>query len=128
MEVSARQNLLNSFLQASHGKLQAQGEKHARALQLDPALYAPLSRWYQQNGSLRDHHELFGSHLLASKQAEFREHGKVLVQTLRPYQLARLVRYSKETLNNGNRSLKSAINYYLRRREADPRPPPVPNV
>ena len=120
MEVSARQNLLNSFLQASHGKLQAQGEKHARALQLDPMLYAPLSRWYQQNGSLRDHHELFGAHLLHSKEAEFREHGKVLVQTLRPYQLARVLRYSKETLKNGNRSLKSAINYYLKRREADP--------
>ncbi|MFN8612247.1 MAG: hypothetical protein U0931_32175 [Vulcanimicrobiota bacterium] len=119
MEPSARQTLLNSFLEASHGKLQPLGEKHARALTLDPVLYGHLSRWYQQNGTLRDHHELFGAHLLHSPDAEFRQHAKVLVQTLRPYQLARLVRYSKEVLKNSNRSLKSAVNYYLKRREAD---------
>ncbi|MBX3171651.1 MAG: hypothetical protein KF760_29850 [Candidatus Eremiobacteraeota bacterium] len=120
MELSARQTLINSFLEASHGRLQAQGEKHARALELDPALYGHLSRWYQQNGTLRDHHELFGAHLLNARDPEFRSHAKVLVQTLRPYQLARLVRYSKEVLKNRNRSLKSAVLYYLQRREADP--------
>ncbi len=120
MELSARQTLLNSFLEASHGKLQAQGEKHARALQLDPALYGHLSRWYQHNGTLRDHHELFSAHLLNSHEAEFRGHAKVLVQTLRPYQVARIVRYSKEVLKNRNRSLKSAVLFYLKRREADP--------
>lgn len=120
MELSARQTLLDSFLEASHGKLQAQGEKHARALQLDPALYGHLSRWYQQHGSLRDHHELFGAHLLNARDSEFRSHAKVLVQTLRPYQLARLVRYSKEVLKNRNRSLKTAVLHYLQRREADP--------
>lgn len=120
MEFSARQTLLNSFLEASHGKLQAQGDKHARALRLDPALYGHLSRWYQQNGTLRDHHELFGAHLLDARDSEFRSHGKVLVQTLRPYQLARLLRYSKEVLKNRNRTLKSAVLFYLQRREADP--------
>ena len=120
MELSARQTLLNSFLEASHGKLQAQGEKHARALKMDPALYGHLSRWYQQNGSLRDHHELFGAHLLDAPDPEFRGHAKVLVQTLRPYQLSRMVRYSKEVLKNHNRALKSAVLFYLKRREADP--------
>ncbi|MBS2036418.1 hypothetical protein JST97_15615 [bacterium] len=119
MELSARQTLLNSFLEASHGKLQPLGEKHARALQMDPLLYGHLSRWYQNHGSLRDHQELFGAHLLRSPDADFREHAKVLVQTLRPYQMARMVRYSKEVLKNSNRSLKSAVNFYLKRREAD---------
>lgn len=120
MELSARQSLLNSFLEASHGKLQVQGEKHARALELDPGLYGHLSRWYEKNGTLRDHHELFGAHLLNARDREFRSHAKVLVQTLRPYQLARIVRYSKEVLKNRNRTLKSAVLHYLQRRESDP--------
>lgn len=120
MELSARQSLLNSFLEASHGKLKGLGEKHAKALSMDPLLYCHLSGWYQKHGTLRDHHELFGAHLLHSPEAEFRQHAKVLVQTMRPYQLARLVRYSKEVLKNGNRSLKSAVKFYLTRREADP--------
>ena len=120
MEPSARQNLLDSFLKASHGDLAGLSSTHARALQRDPVLYLPLSRWYEQHGTLRDHHELFSAHLLCSSEQDFRQHAQVLAQKLRPYQLARVVRYSKEKLSKSTRSLRSAVQFYLRRREADP--------
>ena len=120
LEDSARQTLLQSFLEASHGNLAGHRQTHARALEQDPALYAPLSRWYQIHGTLRDHHELFAGHLLTSKDEEFRHHAYVLVQSMRPYQLARVIRYVKEVLKKSNRTLRSAVQFYLRRREADP--------
>lgn len=119
-EASARQTLLQSFLEASHGNLKSLQSTHALALKQDPALYGPLSRWYQQHGTLRDHHELFAAHLITAADAEHREHACVLVQTMRPYQLARVVRYAKEVLKKSNRALKSAVQFYLRRRENDP--------
>lgn len=120
MESSARHALVHSFLEASHGNLENLKERHLQALRCDPLIYAPLARWYQDHGSLRDHHQLFPAHLLASQDQEFRDHGLVLAQRLRPYQLARMVRYSKESLHNRNRSLRSAVQFYLRRRENDP--------
>ncbi|MBT9581754.1 hypothetical protein IV102_00300 [bacterium] len=119
LEASARQNLIQSFLEASHGNLAGLRDKHAKALEQDPGLYGPLSRWYQQHGTLRDHHELFAAHLLTSVDEEFRQHAYVLVQTMRPYQLARVIRYVKEVLQKSNRTLRSAVQFYLRRREAD---------
>jgi hypothetical protein len=119
METSARQQLLDSFLTASHGDLAGLTSQHSRALDKDAALYLPLSRWYEKYGTLRDHHELFPAHLLSSPEEDFRHHGQVLVQKLRPYQLARVVRYSKEQLHKSTRSLRSAVQFYLRRREAD---------
>jgi hypothetical protein len=120
LEASARQTLIQSFLEASHGNLAGLRDKHARALDQDPGLYAPLSRWYQQHGTLRDHHELFAAHLLTAKDQEFRHHAYVLIQPMRPYQLARVIRYVKEVLKKSNRTLRSAVQFYLRRREADP--------
>jgi len=120
VEISARHSLIQSFLEASHGNLARLKPKHEQALQQDPGLYAPLSRWYQQHGTLRDHHQLFTAHLLTSREAEFRDHALVMAQTLRPYQMARVVRYVKENLQKSNRTLRSAVQFYLRRREADP--------
>lgn len=120
MEVSAREALIQSFLEASHGDLGSLKAHHQRALERDPGLYAPLSRWYQKHGTLRDHHELFAAHLVNSSDAEFRQHAQVLVQPMRVYQLARVVRYSKEVLGKCSRSLRSAVQFYLRRRERDP--------
>ena len=120
MEASAREALIQSFMQASHGNLQSLKERHQQGLERDPLLYAHLSRWYQVHGSLRDHHQMFAAHLLASEHQEFRDHAYVMVQPLRAYQLARTVRYSKEQLGKTTRSLKSSVEFYLRRRENDP--------
>jgi hypothetical protein len=119
-EMSVRSRLLDSFLRASHGDLVTFGRLHREALEHDPIFYAHLARWYFEKGSIRDHHELFVAHLLSSPFPEHRAHGTVLMNYLRPYQVARVVRYCKETLNFSTRALKSAVVFYLRRREDNP--------
>ena len=119
-EEGVRSKLLDSFLKASHGDLETFGRLHLQALEKDPIFYGHLARWYQTNGTIRDHHELFCAHLLTSPFPEHRAHGTVLMQYLRPYQTARVVRYCKEVLHFSTRALKSAVTFYLRRREADP--------
>ena len=119
LETSARHALIDAFMVASHGDLKALSAVHDRAIQEDPLLYGPLARWYQQHGAIRDHHELFVAHCLASPFPEHREHGLVLLQTLRPYQVARVVRFLKETLRHKTRIARSAVRTYLQRREAD---------
>ena len=51
--------------------------------------------WYQDNGEVRDHHEVFIAHLLTSDLSEHREAGFVLLQKLPPYQVARVVSFMK---------------------------------
>jgi hypothetical protein len=119
-EVSIRSKLLDSFLKASHGDLVTFGRLHRETLEHDPLFYAHLARWYFEKGSIRDHHELFVAHLLSSPFPEHRTHGRVLMNYLRPYQVARVVRYCKEALNFTTRALKSAVTFYLRRREGNP--------
>lgn len=115
-----RQALLDGFLLPAHGRLEQIGERHARALAEDPLFYGPLSRWYQQHGSMRDHHGLFAAHLMAARDPEFRAHASVLLQPLRTYQVARVVRYTREVLHYQTRALRSAVRFWLQRREADP--------
>lgn len=120
METSARHALIDAFMVASHGDLKGLSAIHDRAIGEDPLLYGPLARWYQKHGAIRDHHELFVAHCLASPFPEHREHGLVLLQTLRPYQVARVVRFLKETLKYPTRIARSAVRTFLERREADP--------
>lgn len=120
LERGVRGRLLDSFLQSTHGKNAALAPLHLEALDKDPILYGHLARWYQVNGSVRDHHELFASHLLASAFPEHRDQGIVLMQYLRPYQVARVVRYSKEVLHRSTRALRTAVRVFLQRREAWP--------
>lgn len=119
-EAGIRQKLLNSFLRASHGDLATFGVIHREALARDPVFYAHIARWYFEKGTIRDHHELFVAHLLTSPFKEHRDHAKVLMQYLRPYQVGRVVKYSKEVLNYSTRALKTAVTLYLRRRENNP--------
>lgn len=119
LERSARHALIDAFMIASHGDLKALSAIHDRAIQEDPLLYGPLARWYQEHGAIRDHHELFVAHCLASPFPEHREHGLVLLQTLRPYQVARVVGFLKETLRYPTRIAKTAVAMFLKRREAD---------
>ncbi len=119
-EENVRGKILDSFLKPSHGDLRSFSNLHLEILEKDPIFYGHLSRWYQETGSIRDHHELFASHLLASPFTEHREHGMALFQFLRPYQAARSVRYTKEALHYPTRMLKKAVQFYLKRREKNP--------
>ncbi|GEM_PF-970362 len=119
-EAGIRSKLLDSFLRATHGDLATFGVIHREALAHDPVFYAHIARWYFEKGTIRDHHELFVAHLLTSPFKEHRDHAKVLMQYLRPYQVGRVVKYTKEVLNYSTRALKTAVTLYLRRRENNP--------
>lgn len=116
-ETGIRAKLLGSFLQTSHGELTQFSKLHLDALEKDPIFYGHLSRWYFENGSVRDHRELFVAHLLTSPYPEHRSNGIILMQFLRVYQVARVIRYVKEVLHYPTRSLKTAVRLYLERRE-----------
>ena len=82
-----------------------------------------MRRWPAGTGSrvrCRDHNELFAAHLLCSPFPDHREHGEVLLQYLRPYQVVNVVKYCKDVMQFAPRRLRSAVQFYLRRREAMP--------
>lgn len=117
-ERGVRADLLDAFLHASHGRLGTIHEVHAAAIKRDAVFYGHLARWYTANGAVRDHQELFVAHLVASPLPTHRVHGSVLMQGLRVYQVARVVKYARETLRVRGRSLRRAVEAYVRRREA----------
>ena len=59
--------------------------RYREMLTRDPLFYGRLATWYQANGAVRDHKEVFIAHLLVSDLPEHREAGFVLLQDLPPY-------------------------------------------
>jgi len=94
-ENDARLYLFNSLLTTPHRDLSQVAETHQTIMELDPLFYGHLAVWYQNNGDVRDHQEVFIGHLLISDLPEHREAGFVLLQKLPPYQVARVVTFMK---------------------------------
>lgn len=122
-ERDERLDILNSLLTTPHRELEALAPLHAGYLGRDPIFYGHLAAWYFQRGRgrVRDHQELFLAHLLASELDEHRSAGFVLLQRLPPYQVARVINFMKRHLHKVPRSTRTAVERYLRAREADPR-------
>ena len=119
-ERDIRLEMLNSLLTTPHRDLSQLAFLHSQMLQADPLFYGRLAVWYQKNGDVRDHKELLIAHLLVSDMNEHRDAGFALLQDLPPYQVARVVRFMKEVLDKVPRSTRTAVEYYLRSREAVP--------
>jgi len=119
-ERDLRLDILNSLLTTPHRKLEQVGEVHKQMVERDPIFYGHLAVWYQANGDVRDHKEVFVANLLASKIDEHREAGFVLLQEFPPYEVARVVDFMKQQLGKVPRSARTAVARYLRTREADP--------
>ncbi|MBX5450372.1 vWA domain-containing protein [Thermogemmatispora sp.] len=120
-EQDVRVQILNSFLSTPHGKLQDLASLHRDALERDPLFYGHLAPWYFEHGEVRDHKILFVAHLATSAFPEFRGAAWVLLQRLAPYEVARVLDHTKQVIGKTPRSLRSAIQHYLRTREANPR-------
>nr|BBH95709.1 hypothetical protein KTA_39080 [Thermogemmatispora argillosa] len=120
-EQDVRVQILNSFLSTPHGKLQNLASLHRDALERDPLFYGHLAPWYFEHGEVRDHKILFVAHLATSAYPEFRGAAWVLLQQLAPYEVARVLDHAKQVIGKVPRSLRSAIQHYLRTREANPR-------
>jgi hypothetical protein len=120
-ETEVRVQILNSFLTTPHRKLDELAPLHASALERDPLFYAHLAPWYFEKGEVRDHKLLSVGHLATSEYPEFREAAWMLLQRLAPYEVARVLDYTKKVIGKTPRSFKGAIAYYLKTREDNPR-------
>src|SRR5262249_51946788 len=118
-ERDLRLDMLNSLLTTPHRKLEQVAELHKQMAERDPIFYGRLAVWYQANGDVRDHKEVFVANLLASKIEEHRGAGFVLLQEFPPYEVARIVDFLKQQLGKTPRSARTAVARYLRKREAD---------
>lgn len=95
-ERDLRLEMLNSLLTTPHRELNKVADLHKMMVELDPIFYGHLSVWYQKEGDVRDHKEVFVGNLLTSQLTEHREAGFMLLQTFPPYQVARIVDFMKQ--------------------------------
>jgi hypothetical protein len=116
-ERDLRLEMLNSLLTTPHRELEKVADMHKELIELDPIFYGHLAVWYQANGDVRDHKEVFVANLLASNLAEHREAGCVLIKQFPPYEVSRIVSFMKKRDSKIPRSTKTAIREYLRERE-----------
>jgi hypothetical protein len=119
-ERDLRLELLNSLLATPHRRLTEIAGLHAEMMERDPAFYGHLAIWYQRNGDVRDHKEVFIGNLLTSSLTAHRDAGFMLLQELPPYQVKRVVDFMKQIRGRVPRSARTAVERYLRRREAEP--------
>ncbi|MBR8829848.1 MAG: hypothetical protein N5P05_001195 [Chroococcopsis gigantea SAG 12.99] len=119
-ERDLRLEMLNSLLTTPHRKLEQVAEIHKLIIELDPIFYGHLAVWYQRNGDVRDHKEVFVAHLLTGDIKEHRDAGFVMLQELPPYQVARVVDFMKQHRHKVPRSARTAVGRYLKTRESNP--------
>ncbi|MBD2465458.1 hypothetical protein H6G89_31130 [Oscillatoria sp. FACHB-1407] len=119
-ERDLRLEMLNSLLTTPHRKLEQVAEIHQLIVELDPIFYGHLAVWYQRNGDVRDHKEVFVAHLLTSDLVEHRDAGFIMLQEFPPYQVARVVDFMKQHRNKLPRSARTAVQRYLKVRESNP--------
>jgi len=119
-EHDLRLDMLNSLLTTPHRELSRVAEVHREMVERDPVFYGHLAAWYSLRGDVRDHKEVFVANLLTSAVPGHRGAGFVLLQRLPPYQVARVVDFVKQTRGGVPRSTRTAVERYLREREAEP--------
>ncbi len=116
-ERDLRLEMLNSLLTTPHRELGKVAEVHKLMVELDPIFYGHLAVWYQRNGDVRDHKEVFVGHLLTSQLNEHRGAGFMMLQEFPPYQVARIVDFMKQHQQKLPRSARTAVRRYLQVRE-----------
>ncbi|NEP74319.1 MAG: hypothetical protein F6K25_21680 [Okeania sp. SIO2G4] len=119
-ERDLRLEMLNSLLTTPHRQLEKVAEIHQLIVELDPIFYGHLAVWYQNNGDVRDHQEVFLGNLLTSNLTEHRDAGFIMLQNFPPYQVSRIVDFMKQQQNKMPRSARTAVTRYLRKREQKP--------
>ncbi len=119
-ERDLRLAMLNSFLVTPHRRLEDVAGVHAEMIGNDPLFYVHLAAWYQRNGEVRDHKEVFAGMLMTADESSLRPVGAALMAELPPYQVARVVDFMKRVRGKLPRAARTAVTRYLRQREADP--------
>lgn len=116
-ERDLRLEMLNSLLTTPHRQLEKVTEIHNLIVEIDPIFYGHLAVWYQRNGDVRDHKEVFVGNLLTSHLTEHRGAGFMMLQEFPPYEVSRIVSFMKQHRNKVPRSARTAIARYLKARE-----------
>ena len=118
-ERDMRLEMLNSLLTTPHRELEKVAALHNDMIERDPIFYGHLAAWYQVNGDVRDHKEVFTANLLTSEMPEHRDAGFTMLQEFPPYEVSRIVDFMKQHKGKVPRSARTAVTQYLRKREAD---------
>ncbi len=129
-EQDYRLTIMNVMLRTPHRDVSPYIPLFADVHERDPLFFIRLAAWYFDNGSVHDIKQLFIAFLAMSKFSdEFRDAGLALLEKLPPYQVERVTRIIKghgtgedytAGLGSVPRSFKTAVEQYLRQREADP--------
>ncbi len=130
-EQDYRLNILNVMLRTPHRNVAPYMPLFADVHERDPLFFVRLAAWYNEVGAVHDLKQLFIAFLATSKFSdEFRETGLALLEKLPPYQVERVTRMIKGYLDGKTfvpgigsvpRSYKTAVENYLKQREADPK-------
>ncbi|HEY9786949.1 MAG TPA: hypothetical protein V6D17_16275 [Candidatus Obscuribacterales bacterium] len=121
---------LNALLRTPHRNVAPFIPLFRRVHDHDPRFFGHLAAWYFDHGTVHDLKQLFIAFMATSKyDEEWREAGLAMLQKLPPYQVERVIRLIKGYKDGENRvagivaspprSLKTAVEQYLRKREAD---------
>jgi len=128
-EQDYRLNIMNVLLRTPHRDVTPYVPLFADVHDRDPLFFVRLAAWYNENGSVHDLKQLFIAFLSISKFSEdFRDVGLAMLEKLPPFQVERVTKMIKghrdgntyvEGLGSVPRSYKTAVEQYLRQREAD---------
>lgn len=119
-----RIRVMDALVSTPHRDLAVLTETHRQAMLADPEFYLALAVHYVsgKQDRVRDHQSQFVAHLLLADFDVQRSAAWVLLQSLSVRQVTQVVRYVKETLKrNPPRSMKHAVEHYLRNLESHPR-------
>ncbi len=116
-EQDPKLQMIDALLASPHRRLVEFGRRHVEARDSDLDFYGRLGAWYHSRGVIRDQRLLFTAHMGTSRYPAHREAAHVLLQSLRTYEVARLLRYLKEHVRSVPRPVKRAVEHWLRRRE-----------
>ena len=90
-EQDLRLDILNTLLTTPHRQLEKIWPVHRDLVGKDPRFYVRLAAWYQDNGEVRDHKEMFIVNLVLSDFPGHRDVGLAMLRGLPPYQVVRVV-------------------------------------
>jgi hypothetical protein len=140
-EQDLRVKLFNTLLTTPHRDLAGIYPVHQEIIAQDPRFYMHLAAWYNDNGEIRDHKEMFVINSALSDFPGHRDVGLALLRELPPYQVGRVFDFIKgktvrrkvkqddtvQTVTekrglfrNIPRAMKTEITRYLRDREEKP--------
>ena len=95
VEQDIRVQMLNSFMSCPHRDTDAIKRIHEDLQKRDPVFYSHLAAWYDKNGELRDHKEVFAAMLIVDPYLENREVGLALWQRAVPFMKSRILGFIK---------------------------------